>query len=143
MKVQHDCLLEHPFQVQGFFLPRTATNHFHVARVQRKLVTPASVSPAPPVSSPSPDASGGTNLQVFDASDCSTLRMLLVYHMKKGGLKEFWVTGGGCYIIVLAKPLQPVVEAFYSLPIDGANCWDFDRQIPRTLNYRGLDRQIL
>ena len=31
--------LAHPFQVRGFFLPWTATNHFHVVSVQRELVT--------------------------------------------------------------------------------------------------------
>ena len=43
--------LIHPFQVRGFFLPGTATDHFHIASIQRELGTPASVSPAPPASS--------------------------------------------------------------------------------------------
>ena len=52
------------------FLPWTSTSHFHVASVQRKLVTPTSILSAPPASSPSPDTNGGTDLQVFDASNC-------------------------------------------------------------------------
>ena len=71
------------------FVPGPVTGHSHVASIQRELVTPASVSPAPPTSSPSPDASGGTDLQVFDASYCSTLRLLRVDRMRKGELKEF------------------------------------------------------
>ena len=74
---------------EGFFLPGTATNHSHVASVQRELVTLASISPTPPASSPSPDANGGTNLHVFNASDCSTLRLLRVERMWKGESKEF------------------------------------------------------
>ena len=61
------------FQGHNFPLPRPTTNHSHIPNVQRKLVTLASVSPAPPASSPSLDVNGGTNLQVFDASDSSTL----------------------------------------------------------------------
>ena len=58
---------------EAFFLLGTAADHSHVARVKCKLVTPTFVSLAPPTSFPSPDASGGTDLQVFDASDCSIL----------------------------------------------------------------------
>ena len=89
MDVQHDRHLVHPFQVRGFFLPRTVVDHSHIASVQHKLVTFASVSPVPPTSSPSPDANGGTDLQVFDASDCSKLRLLRVDRMRKGESKEF------------------------------------------------------
>ena len=71
------------------FLPRPVTGHSHVTSIQRELVTPTYVLPAPPTSSPSLDASGGTDLQVFDASDCSTLRLLRVDRMQKGELKEF------------------------------------------------------
>ena len=89
MDVQHDRHLVHPFQVRGFFLSGLATNHSHIANVQRELVTPASISPAPPVSSPSPDANGENELQVFDASDYSTLQVLRVDRMQNGESKEF------------------------------------------------------
>ena len=54
---------------ESFFVPGTATDRYHIERVQHELVTPTFVSP-------SPDANGGTDLQVFDASDYSTLRLL-------------------------------------------------------------------
>ena len=62
LDVQHHCHLVHPFQVQGFFIPGPVTDHSHVASVQHELVTPASVSLAPPTTSPSSDANGGTDL---------------------------------------------------------------------------------
>ena len=77
------------FLSSRFFLPGPAIGHSHVASIQRKLVTLAYVPHAPHASSSSPDASGGTNLQVFDASDCSTLWLLRVDRMWKGELKEF------------------------------------------------------
>ena len=89
LDVQHDRHLVHPFQVRCFFLPGTATDHSHVARIQRELVTPIFVSLAPLTSFPSSDANGGTDLQVFDASDCLTLRLLQVDRMWKRELKEF------------------------------------------------------
>ena len=58
------------------------------------LVTPASVSLAPPTSSPSPDANGGTDLQVFDSSDCSTLRLFWVLDAE-GGVERLLGNGGG------------------------------------------------
>ena len=81
------------FPNSRLFLPGTATDHSHAACVQRKLVTSASGEHASSISSPSLDANGGTGLQVFDASDCLTLRLLRVYRMWKEELKEFWVTG--------------------------------------------------
>ena len=89
LDVQHDFHLIHPFQACEFSLPGLATDHSHVVSIQRELVIPASVSPAPPSSPPSPDANGGTNLQVFDASDCSTLCLLRVDWMRKRESKEF------------------------------------------------------
>ena len=89
LDVQHNRHLVHPFQVRGFFQPRLAIDHSHVASVQRELITAASISPAPPTSSPSLDANGENDLQVFDASDCSTLRLLRVDWMRKGESKEF------------------------------------------------------
>ena len=71
MDVQHDCHLVHPFQVHRFFLPGLATGHSLIASVQHDLATPASVSPTPFISSPSPDANGGTDLLVIGSSDCS------------------------------------------------------------------------
>ena len=59
---QHDRYLVHPFQVRGFCLTGTVTDHSHVASVQLDLVTPTSISPTPPASSPSLDANGGTDL---------------------------------------------------------------------------------
>ena len=96
------CYLVHLFQIRGFFLPGTTADYSHVASVQHELVTsasvspapPASVLPAPPASSPSPKANGGTNPQVLDALDCSTLRLLQVDRIRKGESKEFQVTGG-------------------------------------------------
>ena len=91
MDARHDyCLL----QVRGFFPSKLEIDHSHTTSVQCELATPASVSPAPPTSSPFPDANGGTNLQVFDSSDCSTLWLLRVDRMQKGASKEFWVTRG-------------------------------------------------
>ena len=46
-----------------FFLPGLAIGHSHVTSVQHKLLTPVSISPAPPATSPSLDASGGTDLR--------------------------------------------------------------------------------
>ena len=74
---------------RSFSLPRPAIDHSHVANVQPKLVTPASVSPAPPASSPSSNVNGGIDLLVFGALDCSTLRLLRVESMRKGDSKEF------------------------------------------------------
>ena len=74
---------------EDFFLPRTATNHSHIASVQLELITHASVSPASPASSPSLDTNGRIDIQVFDASDCLTLRLLRVDRMRKGESKEF------------------------------------------------------
>ena len=81
------CLL----QVRGFFSFGLTTDHSHAASVQRELVTPAFVSLAPPASSPSLDANGETDLHVFDASDCSTLQLLQLDRVQKGGggSKEF------------------------------------------------------
>ena len=76
-------------KLEVFFLPETAIDHSHVASVQRELVTPASVSPAPPASSPSLGANEGIDLQVFEASNCLTLRLLRVDCMRKGESKEF------------------------------------------------------
>ena len=75
--------------MRRFSLPRIATDHSLVASVQRELVTPAYISPAPPISTPSPNANGGTDVQVLDASGCSTLRLSRVYRMWKGESKEF------------------------------------------------------
>ena len=75
--------------VISYILFKVATDHSHVANVQCKLVTPAFVSPAPHASSPSPDTNEGTYLQVFEASDCSTLQLLQVDKMEKGESKEF------------------------------------------------------
>ena len=86
--VQHDRHLIHPFQGRDFLLPGPATDHSHVANIQRKFVTLAFVSSAPPASSPSPNTSGGTNLQVFDGLDCSTLQLPRVDRMWKGVSKE-------------------------------------------------------
>ena len=61
------------FPSSRFFLPGTVTDHSHVASIQRELVTPTSISPAPPASSPSLNANGGTDLQVFQATNCLTL----------------------------------------------------------------------
>ena len=89
MGVQHDCHLIHPFQFRGYFLLGIVTDHSHVSSVQRELVTHASVFPAPIASSLSPNVNGGTDLQVFDASDCSTLRLLRVDRMRKWESKDF------------------------------------------------------
>ena len=62
LDVQHDRHLVHPFQVRGFFLSGTVTDHSHVTRVQHELVTPASASLAPLASSPSLDTNGGIDL---------------------------------------------------------------------------------
>ena len=89
LDVSHNHHLIHLFQVQGFFLLGPVTNHSHVTSVQREHVTPASVLPATSASSPYPDANRGNDLQVFDASDCSTLRLLRVDRVQKGESKEF------------------------------------------------------
>ena len=109
--------------------------------MQRELVTPACVLLAPPASSLSPDANGGTDLLVFLMHrifrHCDYFRRLDA----EGGVER--VLGyGGCYRTVIAKPVEPVAETFYSIPTNSVNCWDFDRRIPQTSNYRGLDRQI-
>ena len=57
LDVQHDRHLVHLFQLRGFFIPGTAIDHSHVASVQHEHVTPASVLPVPPASSPSLDTS--------------------------------------------------------------------------------------
>ena len=67
--------------VISYILSKVAIDHSHVANVQREPVTLAFVSPAPPAASPSPDSNEGTDLQVFDASDCSTLQLLRVDQM--------------------------------------------------------------
>ena len=86
------CLARSPsrtsFQNPRIFLLGTATDHSHVTSVQRELVPSTFVSLAPPTSSPSPDANGGTDLRVFNASDCSTLRLLQVDWMPNGESKE-------------------------------------------------------
>ena len=79
---------------EAVFLPEPTADHSHFTSVQLELVTPAFVSPAPPASSPSPNANGGIDLQVLDASDCSTLRLFRGDRMRKGESKEFQVTGG-------------------------------------------------
>ena len=89
LNVKHYRRLIHPFQVRSFFLPGTTTNHPHVASVQHELIAPTYVLLAPPASSPSPDANGGIDLQVFDAPDCLTLQLLRVDQMQKGESKEF------------------------------------------------------
>ena len=78
------CLL----QVRGFFSFGLRTDYSHAASVQRELVTPAFVSLAPPASSPSLDANGETDLHVFDASDCSTLQLLQLDRVQKGGVER-------------------------------------------------------
>ena len=80
--------------MRGFFLPGLAADHSHFTSVQLELVTPAFVSPAPLASSPSPNTNGGTDLQVLDASDYSTLRLLRGDRMRNGESKEFQVMGG-------------------------------------------------
>ena len=89
LHVQHDRHLVHPFQVGGFFLPESATDHSHIVSVQRELVIPTSASPAPLASFPSPDANEGIGLQVFNAPDCSTSRLPLVDQVWKRELKAF------------------------------------------------------
>ena len=37
---------------------------------------------------------------------------------------------GGYWRIIEAKPLQPVIETFYSIPTDGANFRDLDLRVP-------------
>ena len=64
-----------PSKFMVFFLPGPATGHSRVASVQRNLATPTSISPAPLVSSPSPDANGGIDLLVIESSDCSALHL--------------------------------------------------------------------
>ena len=90
MDVQHYRHLVHHFQVCDFFPPRLETGHFQVASVQCELATPESVLPAPPASSPCSDANGGTDLQVFDASDCLTSGRLDA----KGGVERVLGKGG-------------------------------------------------
>ena len=77
------------FPSSRLFLPGTITDHSHIASVQLKLVTSASVSPAPLASSPFLDTNGGTDLQVFDASDYSALQLVQVDRVRKGESKEF------------------------------------------------------
>ena len=86
MDVWYDSYL---LQICDFFSSRLATDHSHAGSVQREFVTLASVSPASPASSPSPNANGGIGLQVFDALNCLTLQLLRVDQMRKGESKEF------------------------------------------------------
>ena len=85
-----DCYLAHLFfQDRTFFLPRLANDLSHTVDVQNDLSIPSSPLLAPPASSQSLDANGGIDLQVFDASDCSTLCLLVVTRTRKGESKAF------------------------------------------------------
>ena len=58
---------------EAFFLPGIANLHSLIASVQHELVTLASVSPAPPASSPSLEVNGGIDLlmhQIVRHRDC-------------------------------------------------------------------------
>ena len=63
------------FQDRGYFQSRPATGHSHAASVHPAHVTPSSVLLVPLTFSPSPKASGGTDLLVTGSSYCLPLRL--------------------------------------------------------------------
>ena len=83
-----------PSKFTAFFLPKPATGHSRIVSFQRNLATPASVLPAPLVSSPSLDANGGTDLLMIRSPDCSPSRLPRVNQMWTGESKEFQVMKG-------------------------------------------------
>ena len=76
-------------KIVPFFLPGLANDHFHATDVQHGPAISSYALLAPPASSPSPDANGGIDLQVFDASEFSTLRLLRADRIQKGESKAF------------------------------------------------------
>ena len=123
---QSNAQLNHYLVYRGFLQYGPATSHSHAASIQRNPATPASVSPTPPVSSPSPDTNGGIDLQAIRSLGCLTLQLCQTNQMWKGEPSELLVAKGYCKAVA-AKLLQVVDETFCSGPTEGANCYYLDR----------------
>ena len=113
-------------QDRAFFLPGPIDDRFHTTDVQHNPVIPSSILYAPLVSSPYLDSNEEIDLQTTRSPGCWSLHLCQTNQMLGGEPLELLVVES-YWIIVGAKPLHVVDEAFCLIPINGANYCYLDR----------------